>query len=140
MTTLPPDPLAVLTVPWVLAEPDDLAPIVPAVPVAAEPEPLPAAEPTQPTRATAGGIPAPLAVAAALLVALAVVALPAVLFDWFSGPVMFGMAVAGLIALAIVVVAYPLPDNQREYFWSVGSEPVGQCTPSRQPLTGRGDR
>lgn len=132
MNTLPPDPRAVLTVPWVLAEPDDLAPIVPAVPVAAEP--------TQPTRATAGGIPAPLAVAAALLVALAVVALPAVLFDWFSGPVMFGMAVAGLIALAIVVVAYPLPDNQREYFWSVGSEPVGQCTPSRQPLTGRGDR
>lgn len=93
--------------------------------------------PPQPKRNTSDGIPAPLAVAAALLVALAVVALPAVLFDWFSGPVMFGMAVAGLIALAIVVVAYPLPDNQREYFWSVGSDPVGQCTPSRNTLTGR---
>ncbi len=75
----------------------------------------------------------------AFVAAIAIVALPAVYFGWFDGAVLFGMMVAALVAAAIAVVAYPAPiaPPMPETFWTWGSEPVGQCTPSRNTLTGR---
>lgn len=121
----------ILTVPWVMAvEPE---------PVASEQsdgaaEPAPAAEPV-----IDRGVPLAFALPVALAVAIAVVALPAVYFGWFDGAVLFGMLGGAMIATAIAIVAYPapFPSPTPETFWTWGSEPVGQCTPSRNTLTGR---
>jgi hypothetical protein len=118
----------ILLVPWVMA-------VEPEPPASETPEPVPAAEPV-----TDRGVPLPFALAAAFVVAIAVVALPAVYFGWFDGAVLFGMLIGAMIATAIAIVAYPapFPSPTPETFWTWGSEPVGQCTPSRNTLTGRG--
>ena len=85
----------------------------------------------------------PLAIAAAVIAALAIVALPAAIFGWFSSTVLFGMLLAALVSMAFVVVTYPVPDNQLNC--KIDPIPSTQrvsaqyavCTPSRNTLTGR---
>jgi hypothetical protein len=92
---------------------------------------------TKPQRG--GGVPMPLATSLALIAAIVIVALPAVILDLFSTEVLFAMFGVALIATSVAVIAYPVPPNQmREEFLTLSSEPVGQCTPSRNTLTGRG--
>ena len=88
-------------------------------------------------RPSNSGMPVPLVVALALVVAIAVVALPGMIFDLLSAPVLFGMLVVAVVATAVVVISHPTSNGKREHFWTIGSEPVGQCTASRITFTGR---
>lgn len=125
MTTTNHDPRTVLTVPWLVAEPDQV-PIVPAVPVAAEPEPLPAPAPDDltPERRTFSALSRAFITGAYLTFAgLVGLALLAIGFLDAIGFLVFTVVI--LAGCLVLLGALPFDD------------PAGQCTPSRNTLTGR---
>ena len=138
MTTPTPDPRIVLSVPWLVAEPDlaTMPADVPEPVLAAETDlvhqnaPVPELTPARrPYYAALAASVVWCILAAGLLIAGALT--PA------RGNVLFYLVtMAGLFCGAFIALTCPRPDAE-ETFWTWGSEPVGQCTPSRNTLTGR---
>ena len=133
MNTTTPDPRAVLTVPWLVAETVP-APIVPAVPTPAQP--LELHTPAQPgvTRN-----PRPFYVSLAASVAWCILVAGLVLTGAMlplEGNVLAYVVIMTWLFLACFTALTCPREEKPETFWTWGSEPVGQCTPSRNTLTG----
>ena len=134
MNTTNHDPRAVLTVPWLVAETEPIGSILPAetgtiVPIAT----------AEPTSNAGQGSPRPfyasLAASVAWCIAVAGLVLTGAMFPIEGNALAYLVLMAGLFCASFVALTCPR-EEKPETFWTWGSEPVGQCTPSRNTLTG----
>lgn len=128
MTTTNHDPRTVLTVPWLVAEPDQV-PIVPA-------EAAPVATNGNKWQRNPRPFYVSIAASVAWCIVVAVTVLSGAMFPLAGNALAYVVLMAGLFCAAFVALTCPRPDGD-ETFITLSGYPVGQCTPSRNTLTGR---
>ena len=125
----------ILTVPWVMAVEPEPAPIVPAVRTPTQPlEPVLTADPDDaPNRR-----PFYVSLVASVIwfISVAGMMLTGAMFPIVGNVLAYLVLMAGLFCAAFTALTCPRPDGE-ETFITLSGYPVGQCTPSRNTLTGR---
>lgn len=125
--------LAVLTLPWLLAEPEPVP-----IPADLEPVPVSVAAETLPARPVAFLVT--LGLTAAWCIAVALLTMTGAMFPIEGNFAFYLVAMAGIFCGTFLTLAWPREAEEKpEQFWTWGSEPstAAQCTPSRVTYTGR---
>ncbi len=121
--------LAVLTLPWLLAEPEPVP-----IPADLEPVPVSVAAETLPARPVAFLVT--LGLTAAWCIAVALLTMTGAMFPIVGNVLAYLVLMAGLFCWACIALTCPREEDDPLAVWGSGAA-AAQCTPSRQTLTGR---